>query len=74
MVRKTLYDVLGNSSGQATLEYALVMSALLASIIAFGAVLGFVRSPAAFDTALQSSAHTAYGGDVYGGIWDAAVF
>lgn len=61
-------------SGQSTLEYALVMFALLASIVAMGVVLGFVQDPSFFKTVIDGSAHVLTGSDAFGAVQDLAAF
>ncbi|MDO5106795.1 MAG: hypothetical protein Q4D39_00820 [Coriobacteriaceae bacterium] len=63
-----------DEGGQSTLEYALVMFALLASIIALGALVGFLRNPSSFEAAIESSAHAFGGDDPLGTAQDLAVF
>lgn len=46
-----------NSSGQASVEYAVVLTGFLALIIALGAIHSFLEEGALIDHALQSSSH-----------------
>ncbi len=66
--------MLGSCEGQSTLEYALVLCALLASVVALGAVLAFIRNPAVFSSVIDSSAHVLSGGDALGTAFDVVVF
>ena len=61
-------------SGQSTLEYALVMFALLASIVAIGAVLSFIQDPSSFKTVIDGSAHVLTDSDAFGTVQDLAAF
>ncbi|MBQ6521231.1 MAG: hypothetical protein IJI15_00185 [Atopobiaceae bacterium] len=60
--------------GQSTLEYALVLFALLASITVLGALIGFLRSQPSFEAAIESSAHTLGDADPLGTVQDLVVF
>ena len=48
---------LGNTSGQASVEYAVVFTAFLALVIALGAIHSFLEEGALVTHALQSSSH-----------------
>lgn len=67
-------SVMRSGTGQATLEYALVMFALLASIVAMGAFVAFLRKPAVFESAYAGSAHVLMEDDPLGRMQDMAVF
>ena len=62
------------TSGQSTLEYALVMFALLASIAVMGTLAVFLREPSIYRTVIEGSAHVFAGSDALGSVQDLAVF
>ena len=64
----------GGTDGQSTLEYALVLFALLASIAALGTVLTVLRDPSSFEAVVATSAHTLGGADPIGAAQDLVVF
>ena len=66
--------LLEDGGGQSTLEYALVLFALLASIAVLGALVGFLRNPSSFMVAVESSAHAIGGDNPLGTVQDLVVF
>ena len=69
-----MVTMIRGTSGQSTLEYALIMFALLASIAAMGTLAVFLREPSTYRTVIEGSAHAFAGSDALGSVQDLAVF